>query len=159
MFSKRAFRSSRQYSRLVALALLSVAASGCATTEEMQPDPNLGPENAAHVTMYRPTGDWLGSAIEFRAYADKVLVGVLERGGAVGAFVKSGRTTMRVQRYFLGFPDGWPEKLELDLRAGERYYVRFSQFIGTVIPLPGGTVITGGVRFQTVTETAYKNRE
>ena len=159
MFSKRAVRSSRQYSGLAALALLAAAASGCAATEEVRQDPNLGPENAAHVTIYRPTGDWMGRAIDFRAYAGEAFLGSLERGEGIAAFVRPGRTEIRVRPHFLGIPDGWPEKLELDLRAGERYYLRFSQFIDTVVPLPSGTLISGGTQLHTVTETAYDNRE
>ena len=159
MFTKGTFRSSRQYSRLVALALLATAASGCATTEPVLPDPNLGPENAAHVMVYRPSADWMGAAVEYRAYADKVILGVVARGGAIGGFVKPGPTTIRVQAHFLGFPDGWPVKLELDLRAGERYYLRFSQYLDTVVPLPTGAVVTGGLQLRKVSEAAYKNRE
>lgn len=159
LFTKRGFRSSRQYLRLAALALLSAAASGCAAIEEVRHDPNLSPENAAHVMMYRPTEDRMGSVIDFRAYAGEAFLGSLERGGAIDAFVRPGRTTIRVQPHFLGIPDGWPAKLELDLRVGERYHLRFSQFIDSVMPLPGGVVISGGTRLRMVTESAYNNRE
>ena len=159
MFSKRAFRSSRQYSRLVALALLAAAASGCASIEAVPPDPNLGPANAAHVTVYRPSSDWMGAAVEYRAYADKVILGVVARGGAIGGFVKPGPATIRVQAHFLGFPDGWPVKLELDLRAGERYFLRFTQYLDSVVPLPTGAIVTGGLQLRKVSEAIYTNRE
>ena len=68
----------------------------------------------------------MGQAIDFRAYAGEAFLGSLERGEGIAAFVRPGRTEIRVRPHFLGIPDGWPEKLELDLRAGERYYLRFS---------------------------------
>ena len=140
---------------LFALAVLSA----CASIEAVPPDPNLGPANAAHVTVYRPSSDWMGAAVEYRAYADKVILGVVARGGAIGGFVEPGPTTIRVQAHFLGFPDGWPVKLELDLRAGERYHLRFSKYIDTVVPLPTGAVVTGGLQLRKVSEAAYKHRE
>ncbi len=145
--------------RTILPALALVVLSACATGERALPDPGLGPENAAHVTVYRPSSDWMGSLVEYRAYADKVVLGIVARGGAIGGFVKPGRTTIRVQAHFLGIPDGWPVKFELDLRAGEHHYLRFSQHLDTVVPLPTGTVVTGGLQLRQVTEAAYKARK
>ena len=145
--------------RAIPLLLGLVVLSACATIEEVPPDPKLGPENAAHVMLYRPTSDWLGSAVEFRAYAGRVILGVLERGGAAGGFVKPGPTTIRVQVYALGMPYWHSDELQLDLRAGERYYLRYSQHIDTLAPLPSGPVMTVGTELREVTEAAYENRE
>ena len=140
---------------LFALAVLTA----CASIEAVPPDPNLGPENAAHVTVYRPTSDRLGSAVEFRAYAGKTILGVLERGGAVRGLVEPGPTTIHVRVYLLGMRYWQSTELELDLRAGEPYYLRYSQHVDSLVPLPSGPVMTVGTQLRRVSEAAYKNRE
>ena len=145
--------------RSIPLVLALVVLSACAAIEEVAPDPKLGPQNAAHVTVYRPSSDWMGSAVEFRAYAGRVILGILERGGAVGGFVEPGSTTIRVQVYLLGMPYWRSEELELNLRAGERYYLRYSQHVDSMAVLPSGPVMSVGTRLLKVSEAAYKNRE
>ena len=139
--------------------LVMLALSACAGVDGVPPDPGLGPKNAAHVTIYRPAGDWMGAVVDYRAHAGRVLLGILARGGELGAFVKPGKTTIHVEAYFLGLAQGWPAKLDLDLRAGERRYIRFSQYLDSVVPLPTGPIATGGLQLRAVDEATYRKRE
>jgi len=139
----------------VALCLLS----GCQSYGTVKPDQNYNETNAALIYVYRPSSQWMGLAIDFRASANTVDLGSLDTGGYVKAFVLPKQTTVRVQSFFLGIPDGRPGELELDLKQGETYYIRFNQAIDRVVQTSNNAVPIGSMTLSLVTESEFKSQK
>jgi hypothetical protein len=141
--------------RLILIFLL-LAISGCQKSTYIKPDPSLNETNAARVIVYRPKSDWMGIAINYKAYAGEVELGSLSPGGYVDAFVPAGISTIKVQGHFLGIADGKPGKQELMLNDGGVYYLRFTQRLDGMVIIGNGSVAYGGLSLVVVEEADYK---
>jgi hypothetical protein len=133
--------------------------SACQSTAHRTPDPSLNSSNSAQVIVYRPKSDWMGAAVEFRAYADDILIGTLTPGSHVNAFIPAGKSTIKVQGHFVGFPDGIPGKRELMLLKGETYYFRFTQQFDGFVVGSGVIIPRGGLSLLPVSTESFSERK
>lgn len=137
---------------------INLILSGCQTKPEITADPLLNPENAAMIYVYRPSSQWMGLAIDYRVSLDDRYIGSLETGGYIRSYAEPGERAVTVQSHFLTIPDGRPFTLRVKAKAGEEYYIRFSQNIDSIVMMSGTVVTTGHNELHLVPYEVWQRR-
>ncbi len=140
----------------VLILLLLITIVGCQKQSYIKPDLSLNESNASRLIVYRPKSDWVGIAIDYRVYADKVDLGSLSAGEYVEAFIPSETSTIMVQGHFLGFADGEAVEHQLVLQKGKTYYLRFTQKFDGVITIGNTATIKGGLSLSVVEKQYFE---
>ena len=136
-------------------------ASGCTTpgSEEAYFEPSLNESNAARIVIYRPSSDWMGQAIDFRVMADDKYVGSLDPGSYVSFFAQEGQREITVRPYWMNIPDGRPVSVMLHAEQKATKYLRFAQYVSSVITGPAGMQMQGGTKLQEVSKRDWEVRQ
>lgn len=148
----------RRIGILSAVIAFGVILSGCGGKPEIVVDPTLNEENAGEIFVYRPWNQWMGLAIDFRVTLDGQYIGSLKTGGYVQGFAAPGDHVIEVQPHFLSIPDGKPGVVTVATEAGERYYIRFSQHLDSIIMAGTSAIPLGHLELQLVPYAAWEQR-
>jgi hypothetical protein len=106
----------RFFVTLLLLTALAIPAGSLAQNPQVQPQPKAG-EPSAHATIYfYRYKQFVGSALAPSVYCDETQLARIENGRFFAAHIEPGKHTFRSNDKQSG--------VELDLKAGEKYYIR-----------------------------------
>ena len=147
--------------KLLVFGLFLFMIVGCASAPDVYVDKSLNAVNSASVYVYRPSGNWVGLAIDYRVYANGQYVGSVKSGKDVHFYLEKGQSEIKVSPYFMGMRDGAETSQKLSVVEGERLYFRFTTSVDGVVFVPGvAAMVTGSKNLQMVSESDWseKNR-
>lgn len=136
--------------------LATLLLAGCQPVANVKPTTASNDSTTSRVFIYRPTSDWAGVAIDFRATVNGEAVGSLGSGKSVSAVVQPGTVVVKVQDYFLGIAGSQMAEFKTTVSARQNVYLRFSQRINAIIPTGAGTAVEGSLILQPVSEVQYE---
>ncbi len=138
------------------IALLTLL-TACQAPSVRPVDPALNDANSADVHFYRVKG-FVNGGVDYRVFAGNEYIGTLSNGSQFIRRLPNGSQSIIFKPYEFGIPSLGEKRVEIELKAGQNYYLRMSHSVGGVVPIGSSMLISKSTGLNLVSYEDWKAR-